>query len=74
MAKNLFIFVQSLQDCYTNFMDWIKRNHVILATCSVIVAVLQVLKQNISKILKYKIKKATKFRKQAKLFVMQEEC
>ena len=55
-------------------MDWIKRNHVILATCSVIVAVLQVLKQNISKILKYKIKKATKFRKQAKLFVMQEEC
>lgn len=32
-----------LKDCYTNLMDWIKRNHVILATCSVIVAVLQML-------------------------------
>lgn len=32
-----------LKDCYTYLMDWIKKNHVILATCSVIVAVLQML-------------------------------
>lgn len=30
-----------LKDCYTHLMDWIKKNHIILATCSVIVAALQ---------------------------------
>lgn len=34
---------EKLKDCYTELMDWIKQNHVILATCSVIVAVLQML-------------------------------
>jgi len=32
---------ERLKDCYTHLMDWIKENHIILATCSVIVAVLQ---------------------------------
>ncbi|XP_068679405.1 tetraspanin-9-like isoform X2 [Montipora capricornis] len=30
-----------LKDCYAKLMDWIKENHVILATCAVTVAVLQ---------------------------------
>ncbi|KAJ7374164.1 hypothetical protein OS493_009506 [Desmophyllum pertusum] len=34
---------ERLKDCYTHLMDWIKTNHVILATCSVIVAALQML-------------------------------
>ncbi|PFX20674.1 tetraspanin-9-like isoform X1 [Stylophora pistillata] len=32
-----------LEDCYTHLMDWTKKNHIILATCSVIVAVMQML-------------------------------
>ena len=35
-------FAYLLKDCYTHLMDWIKKNHIILATCSVIVAALQV--------------------------------
>ncbi|XP_078362023.1 23 kDa integral membrane protein-like isoform X2 [Oculina patagonica] len=34
---------ERLKDCYTHLMDWIKANHVILATCSAIVAALQLL-------------------------------
>ncbi|XP_020623653.1 CD63 antigen-like isoform X3 [Orbicella faveolata] len=34
---------ERLKDCYTHLMDWIKANHIILATCSAIVAALQLL-------------------------------
>lgn len=42
MLKYLFSSLFHDQDCYTHLMDWIKQNHIILATCSVIVAALQV--------------------------------
>lgn len=34
---------ERLKDCYTHLKDWIKANHIILATCSAIVAALQML-------------------------------
>lgn len=42
MLNDLYFINVFCQDCYTHLMDWIKTNHVILATCSVIVAALQV--------------------------------
>lgn len=34
---------ERLKDCYTHLMDWIKANYIILATCSAVVAALQLL-------------------------------